>query len=266
MHHYLTSLQAARRMRASALILDRAWLSESIYGAAFRGGLDRIGSTRRRMLERFAMSLRAVVVLAAPRRDLCVQAWENRKEIEMLKTQRQLLNVYDGYAQLLEKNQQLTELPVIHYDYEQHDAAWVLAEIKRVQPPRNQGPGIGLFKNGQMLIVGDEPSKRGHLSAKNLVFISDHDGGCSAWMTDQLEKWKVPERDLYWINSRSWDGLRTSDKFLSRLQPSRVVALGKRAKLWCSEAGIENAVEVPHPQYWKRFRAHEFYPLREALL
>lgn len=266
MRHYLESLRAARNMPTSELILDRAWLSEPIYGNAFRGGLDRIGVVRRRMLERFAMSLRAVVVLAAPRLDLCAQAWSNRKEVEMLKTHQQLRDVYNGYAQLLEKNQQLTELPVIHYDYERHDVKYVLAEIKRVRPPCNRGPGVGWFEKGQMLIVGDEQIKRNHLSAEDLVFISGHDGSYSVWLTAQLEAWHVPERTLYWINSYDWSGRRTSDEFLSWLQPSRVIALGQRAKLWCREAGIENVVGAPHPQYWKRFRARESYPLREALL
>lgn len=259
MHHYLDSLRLARNTMdtASTLILDRAWPSEPIYGSVYRHGLDRLGAIRMRMLDRVALSLQGVIVLALPKIDQCVRAFESRREIEMLESVQQLKDVYKGYAQLLTP-QKTTELPVIHYDYERHAVARLLDEIERVRPMPNFGPGIGHFMPGNTLVVGDEPSHRGHPSAAGLVFVSDHNGGCSTWLTAQLIAWDVKETHLYWVNAYGWDGERTPDDFLLRLKPQRVIALGKRAQRWCLDAGVVS-VHVPHPQYWKRFHAREEY-------
>src|ERR1019366_6058590 len=56
--HYLASLEAARHLPT---FMDRSWMSEPIYGSAFREGQDRIGVAFRRMLDRVALSLGGIV-------------------------------------------------------------------------------------------------------------------------------------------------------------------------------------------------------------
>ena len=47
-------------------------------------------------------------------------------------------------------------------------------------------------------------------------------------------------------------------------KPKQIVCLGKVAEKWAKKNGWE-FVSFPHPQYWKRFKSKEPYPLIEFL-
>ena len=79
------------------VILDRAWLSEPVYGNVYRNGQCRVDMPRWRMLERVALSRGAIVIHCQPSFELCEQTFTSRAKDEYLDTVKQLKAVYDEY-------------------------------------------------------------------------------------------------------------------------------------------------------------------------
>lgn len=125
-----------------------------------------------------------------------------------------------------------------------------------------RGPGIGKFNPGRViLLVGDKPAKR----HANFPFCSHLQAGCSWWLANVLDSHDIKEEQLYWVNAYGCDGYpRLAPDFVSDLSPHIVVALGKTASYWCDGASIEH-ISVHHPQYWKRFKFGQTYPLLDLL-
>lgn len=266
--HYWRSIVGARA--GYTVYMDRSWIAEPIYGAAFRGGDDRIGIAYRRMLERGAWSARAVVALFLPPFEVCAESFQRRREEEYLPDTDRLRAVYQGYLGLIEGTRTL-DLPCVVVDYTRHRRAQIRDLIAAVRPPVDAcGLGAGRFEPGRsILVVGDRPGpchpeRGGDCGAP---FVTFQRGGCSVWLSEQLEAAGIPESNLYFINAYSRDGATASPFFLSHLRPPLVVALGERAADWARTVAQVNAVEVPHPQYWRRFHAHDdkSYPLIEEI-
>jgi len=96
--------------RSSDVILDRCWISEKPYGAAFRCGADRLEPVDVVALEGFAKRRCAALVV------LCLPPWEKvaenfGKKAEYLSGLGPLRVVYDWYA-----GERLTALPVLRFD------------------------------------------------------------------------------------------------------------------------------------------------------
>ncbi len=110
-------------------IWDRCWLSEPIYGNAFRDGHNRIWLSDRRQLEHIAAQYGAIVVLCMPSWETVKVKWLDRKgldfENEMLERVTQLRAVYDDYQKLTWN----TNLPVVMYDYTNHNKDDLVTEI-----------------------------------------------------------------------------------------------------------------------------------------
>jgi len=267
---YLESIKLALKA-PSPVVMDRSWLSEPIYGRAYRGGVDRVGVAHRRMLTRCALAAQGVVVLFLPPLEVCLEAWARRRGAEYLQDADALAEVYQLYEGLTVEQ---VGLPVVRHDYTVDDVLDLCEKIVAAQPPRNLGPGVGAFYPGVRLIVGDQVGlgNVGELlplssegPAVEAPFVSFARQGCSAWLAERLEAAEVPERCLYWVNSRQQGGRQTSPDFLSQLRPSQVLALGSAASEWCHAAGLQSYVTAQHPQYWKRFHHHEPYPLLSLL-
>ena len=255
---YLETLKAAHR-DGGHVFMDRSWLSEPIYGRAYRHGEDRVKVAGRRMLDRVALSLGAVVVRCAPPFKACAEAFTRRKANngEYLDNVEQLRAVYTGYSDDLR-----TDLQVIDFDYTTMKMNELWARIERVRPLQNLGPGIGRWAPGEVtLLVGDRMNSS---SDWDLPFVSFNAGGCSGWLADGLENASVPESDLYWVNSTAQDGTPISAEFVAELRPTKVIALGANARTWCDGHGLD-ATKVPHPQFWKRFKSTEPYQLFSVL-
>lgn len=110
--HYVRSMLFAAGGQRD-VVMDRCWLSEPIYGAAFRDGQDRIGPGRARALERLAQCCAVVVVRCLPPWRTVVDNYVQRhgQGLEMLDKVEQLAEVYQGYQQLS------TSLPMVDMDY-----------------------------------------------------------------------------------------------------------------------------------------------------
>ena len=111
---------------------------------------------------------------------------------------------------------------------------------------------------GNILIIGEQaanPEKDSHQEP----FCSDK--GCSGWLNDQLDAADVPEEYLFWVNALNNDGTEIDIATLvENLKPKAVIALGNKAKQLCEKNSL-SADFVYHPQYWKRFKNKEPYPL-----
>lgn len=253
-HYYLAALKLAYD---GHLFMDRSWLAEPIYGRAFRNGEDRVGVARRRMLDRIALALRGVVVRCAPRFEACQAAFARRRAVgkEYLDTDAQLREVYTDYLRALQ-----TALPVVDFDWQREDMADLWARVEAKRPAANDGPGIGRWAPDEVtLLVGDRMNAP-PADGVDLPFVSFNSSGCSVWLADELERAGVSEASLYWINAFNADGGATDAAFVAQLRPRKIVALGVHATAWCEAAKFAH-VTVAHPQYHKRFKAHEPYPL-----
>lgn len=148
-----------------------------------------------------------------------------------------------------------TSLVDHHLHYQEHQLA-----------KKHSFPGIGRFKTGNILIVGDKPGPKSY--GRNLPFVGNT--GSGLWLLQQLEIEEQPfisEANLYWINSRDCYSKECSNSFVADLKPTKIIALGNNAEAWCSKISEQyEIIKIPHPQFWKRFKNKELYPLMEKLL
>jgi hypothetical protein len=128
------------------------------------------------------------------------------------------------------------------------------AYIDGCRSPQNPGPGIGCFKPGVTLFVGDRSN-----SLIEWPFISNK--GCSVWLAEQLEAVNAREDELYWINAYPFGAPEENTEILKRLEPKQVIAFGATAGKWVRTHTEFSYSEIPHPQYWKRFHFRQQYPL-----
>lgn len=242
------------------VIMDRSWLSEPIYGTVYRNGANRVDLPRRRMLERVALSRGAVVVHCQPDLSLCVDTFKQRKGIEYLDNTEQLGEVYEAYETL----SQHTCLPVVHYDYEK-DALESLVQTLMDRSTPNGASGGGSFKPGNILMLCDKgPRTNIKASAAVVPFINFlDDDGPSRMLADTLEREGVPESDLYWINTQTYQGTPTDSSFMKDLQPSRVFALGNNAYAWALNNSVQ-AYKLPPPLYHMQNFPHQPYHVTES--
>lgn len=121
--------------------------------------------------------------------------------------------------------------------------------------------GIGNFRKGNILLVGDTPGNKA--LGYNTPFVGS---GSGLWLLKQLEAADIPEDKYYWINARDNFGVVADQMFLDDLKPKRIIALGVEASKWAmSLRNRYNVVSCPHPQFWLRFRRNQEYPLFKLL-
>lgn len=172
-----------------------------------------------------------------------------------------LRQAHERYA----RAQELTRLPVV-YCSASAKIDVLLAELERLRPEANLGPGVGRWAPGQVTLLvashADDPSSDRRFPFVDFTLKKE---GCSAWLAEQLEAGGIGEDTLYWINA--WDAERnwTDPEFLDALRPLRVVALGDVAARWCGVVARVPHREVFHPQAWKRFHRAQPYPLIDLL-
>jgi hypothetical protein len=271
--HYWESMIPARDW---PVVMDRCWVAEPIYGAAFRGGMNRITTAHRRMLERAALAVRGVVALFLPPYEICRLAFLARKGDEYLASTEELAAVYDGYLGLIRGATNVNgrwlhlpmSLPYVVADWTRHTPRQISALIESVRGLPNEGPGTGRWAPDEtVVLVGDRPGTTPGPGWS--PFTTWNDRGCSAWLADVLEAAEIPESALYWVNAFSADGRATPHEWLATLQPRTVITLGREAAAWLQKWDGHRTLraidEVEHPQFWKRFHHRDPYPLVDAL-
>ena len=229
-------------------IYDRAYLSEQIYGPLLRDE-DKIGKSGRRMLDRVALSKQGIVVLCIPPFEVAKKAWASRKEEELIQDGNLYNQLYSEYLSLE------TDLPIIQYDWTVDTYMDLERRLLEAMPNKNLGYGIGNYSGSSTLLVGDMVKHRGQFEA---CFCWDQ--GSAPWLADKLEEASIPEDRLYWINARNYLGRVNPADFIEKMNPENIVALGNKAASWCDNNSLAYE-KVKHPQYWKRFKSKEEYPL-----
>lgn len=130
---------------------------------------------------------------------------------------------------------------------------------RRTKAPIGAGnyvPGVKVFIIGERI---SHPEKNKH----HAPFCSTK--ACSGWLNKLLCEADIDEKDLFWVNALDNDGTPVDLGALhAYLQPKHVFALGKVAERRLAEYNL-TFLAFAHPQYWKRFKSKEPYPLIAAL-
>lgn len=123
--------------------------------------------------------------------------------------------------------------------------------------------GAGSFTYGSVLIVGERTSHP-ELNKYHAPFCSVK--ACSGWLNALLEESSIPEDKLFWINALDNDGSEVDlGRLAAFISPPVIFALGNIARDQLIKHKLSH-VHVPHPQYWKRFKAKAVYPLINLLV
>lgn len=250
------------------VVLDRCWLSEPIYADAFRGGNDRVGMARARLLDRLALRCGAVVVKCLPPWAFVKETFNSRKAEEYLDDDAQLLAVYGDYQHGLN-----THLHEVEHDYTQHLnkplSLVVMNDVKPlVEMQRSKSPCHSIRVNtagnwdAPIVIVGkDFGEHKNNDAVYQWPFGSLNGNGCSFWLARELEEAGISEQSLLWVNAGE---LAKVPEFFDWHAGKRFISLGDTATCALQDHG-QSYYPAPHPQYWKRFKSGFEYPLMKIL-
>ena len=135
-------------------------------------------------------------------------------------------------------------------------------DLSRSIPEKFQNCAGNFNNNGSIVvIIGEKPA--GPSPFRRSYPFNDVDG-CSGWLNRLLAKAKIDESKLFWVNAYNLDDSSNDSSMVNEVNPKEVICLGKTAEKWAKENGWE-CKTFYHPQYWKRFKSKEDYPLIEHL-
>lgn len=237
-HAYFMSLTPALTYNDTVL-MDRSWYSEPIYASAVRKTESRISVPHRRMLERAAMSRKAVVVQCLPSLETCLEAYGERPEYAK---REQMSEVYDLYAEWIA--QKTCGIPTVSYNRDEPGAMnKTIAEINDLARslPDNKWLGGGIPRQGCVLVVCSRWRLQGlRPTAISLPFTSfTAPEAPGPALTQAFEDIGLDESDMYWINVDSASPLTTD--IVDQIQPRAIVCVGNLAQVWAMSNGLESA-------------------------
>ena len=129
----------------------------------------------------------------------------------------------------------------------------------------NKASGGGCFKEGNILMLCDKgPRTNVRASAVVVPFINflDNDGP-SRMLAEALQREKISENQIYWINTQSYLGVGTDPTFVKDLKPHRIFALGNNAYTWALNNNVQ-AIKLPPPLYHMQNFPNQPYHITEA--
>lgn len=233
---------------------DRMHYSEQAYGPVMRG-VD-ILRPFHRMFDRVLLSRGGVLVLVLPPFEVCRENWAARLGDEYVQDEEKLAAIYSKYKYHLSSH-----LPTLIYDWTLQATPSNVEEMARqIAPPMNQGPGVGHFSERSILLIGERVSSERQLDCPFVL-----DSGCAPWLSMKLDEGRIWESNLYWANAERSNGDEEDPRYIDKLKPRTIIALGGKARAYCVKHGLEHEF-FPHPQYWKRFKRNDPYPLIQRLV
>lgn len=248
--------------RTMNVVFDRFLYGELIYGPLLRAkNPHKFTQAHCRMLERVLMSMQGVLVCCQTNYLTSQELWKERQETELIQKIDEFRDSYDRF-ELLFQQTFFPSLPRVFYDLELNTIKETRQAVEMSRPRRNDGPGIGDYNLGSTLIIGEQINED---AAAHVEWPFVAATGCSLWLAEQLNEAAVSEKGLYWVNAADHQGVLLDPGFIAQMHPGKIIALGKTAAIWCRQQKLEGVAEVPHPQYWKRFRHRDPYALIEAL-
>jgi len=138
--------------------------------------------------------------------------------------------------------------------------------------------------SGRILLVGDKPGPGApadpnfhHTPFYSTIY-------SSGWLNYLLGEYRIDEDRLIWLNASSirWvDGdfmdvmlgapplieerYEIDGHFINIIDPTHIITLGNLAEAWVKKNTDRPYIKQAHPQYWKRFKSKEEYPLLPLL-
>lgn len=293
---HLGALRLAVKLADEHLvILDRHWLSEQAYGQAYRGGpAYDLGA---RCFDRVMQKHGAVTVLCVPsdlKRQLARHA-EGKKVMirgrdgvmrqappEYFINVERVARLYYDLAQgnlahpgttyldqLIQFGDYLTRHDVVRYDIDRlterdlpRTVRGILEQLSLCR--ERAGFTAGQFENlagslatARYLFVGAEISPKIRPTQPAWPFFWNDQMSAATYLNGVLHRMKFDETRAVWMNARprDWDDGQIMD-VLDAAPHLRVIALGSMASSYLSVLGVA-AIEVPHPQWWRRFRFND---------
>lgn len=251
LHTYAKALYDAS-LSDKNTVFDRLHLGETVYGPILRNR-DLLGEVGIRILLRIINGVGGYVVIAMPPYEVAVANWRNRAG-ELFKDDAVYRQVYGAYQQIVFSG--LHGAPACGtWDYSKVPLAIAIQNIEFVMKYRSSLP-LGIIGSGnpRFLIVGE---KANHTDL-DLPFVSLT--GSSEYLNECLVDAGFGERELAFVNARNLAGkpnqLASAWELIGEPYP---ILLGKVAK----DAFVFTPCGsfIPHPAYWKRFKAgrrHEY--------
>lgn len=237
------------------VVFDRHYLGESIYGPIMRNA-DLLGLRGKRLIERLLVSRGVHLVLCLPTWEKLLQAWKDKNGDDYLRTEEQLGKINNAYHKALET----LPLPVdniIGYRWSSTDGPAEEAKLMHAlfEPIWSCPNFMTGWPQANTLIVGEQVNHKA--VPWDLPF--HHLGNSSDWLLDRLDDAHVHEATLAWCNALDRDGKNNPLNLAQAAFPNlrRVIALGDVALGACQREFDVNQIDIhdlPHPQYWKRFK------------
>ena len=236
-------------------VLDRLAFGEMVYGPIYRGH-SRLSWAEWRVMKRVLRAADALHIVCQTNYHATLANWIGRKG-EMITDRQQFERVYDRYRTLTAQDDYDFHY---FYDYlapgELERLERFIAHINGAMLPRSLPPGSVGSPRARYLFVGEKGSQPDSLTA-DLPFFGHVNS--SAYLTEALDAAGFTEDEVAFTNAQRWDGVRCS-----WVIPDKIIALGKVAARECTARSLHH-IELPHPQYWKRFHATEFQTYVELL-
>ena len=269
---YTNEIRKATNLNQQMLpfLYDRLMYGELIYGPILRPSKTKFNWVYCRMLERVLLANQSVLIACMTDYDTCYSVWAEQKTMrhELVKDDGHFREIWEAYRSLFEK----VSLPKVDYDFTSDDIDSTVKYADTQRSPKNHGPGIGNYNDGCVVLIGEEVNHKETVNGWPFVAL----GGSSYWLTELLLEAGISEKGLYWVNAidpvgkvTPSDWLKPSDELVpTHLTPSKIVALGTTAAIWCKKAGLDKdhtVITVPHPAHHKRFKSREPYQLIEVL-
>lgn len=273
---YLDRCRAVRGPAAA----DRLHVGSYVYGVAFRNGPDMTAQEEWLfegwLLARGAVLVYCIVPPEVVEKNLARGPDSEDAKIYEVPEKRALLR------QLYEEYLDRTHLPVLRYDFTEHDMA-TIAHAAAVMAttwadgPRFEVAALGNMVTPRYVFVGDRPTgydkvarrARAHLDSRRFMlrFAALFEPGY-CWGTSPSGRYLFQSLRAaglrFWnyctFNSVQWDGRTLTDMreedpaWFARVLKNggEFVALGNLAAAELERAGIPHR-KVPHPQYCRRF-------------
>lgn len=128
--------------------------------------------------------------------------------------------------------------------------------------------GCDASRTNVIMLIGEKPTKvKNPFDVCDLLSVPFGSlSGCSGWLNNLLEDAGIQEEKLFWLNTYDGFGQKTDiQKFVTQIDPCEIITLGNVAHDAVETLGIPH-IKQRHPQYWKRFKSSEKYPLIDLLL
>lgn len=252
---------AATAASGNKAIVDRFHLSDIPYSAYCRGYVG--DHTGIQMINRVLLARASVIIICLPSWETVKRAWLKRVDEEMIKNQEILRRIYKWYDNKEAIRKAAGGIPVVYYNYKRHKFQNLAERIDAltVRPVHDvaDGESAGKFYVwDSVLLVGEKVSS----DSQHEVPFTGH-GNSGEWLTDLLRQRGISESRLSWINIKAIDDEDNTRNILNHVdnyRPRHIIALGDKAANALDVLGI-SYTKFQHPQYHKRFKSSELYPL-----